>query len=401
MQAVILAAGKSTRTYPLTLTRPKPLLAVGGQTILAHNLRAMRGLVEEVIVVVGYKGEMIQEFLGEEFEGMRIKYIEQTNLSGTANALLAAAPHLKGKFLLMYGDDFYGSRNLRDLLEFDNAILAHRVNDPQNFGVLEVEGDRFVRVIEKPQTFVSDLVSIGCFVFSAEIFDVLKEVELSTRGEYEFTDAYNFFARSHEVKVLEAQDYWLPITYPWSLLQANEFFLGQLEGVRATGAQVEDGVKLKGSVCVGEGSVIKSGVYIEGPVMIGKNCVVGPNCYLRAGTCMGDSCHIGQAVEIKNSLIGSGTNVAHLSYVGDSVLGERVNFGAGTLTANLRHDGANVKSLVGEKLIDTGLRKCGVFVGDGAKTGIHTSFYPGVKMDSATTSACGEVVKRNVYAAGK
>ena len=166
MQAVVLAAGKSTRTYPLTLTRPKPLLTAGGQTIIEHNFRAMRGLVEEVIMVVGYKSEMMREFLGEEWEGIKIKYVEQENISGTASAVQAVAPLIRGKFLLMYGDDFYSGKDLARLVQADNAILAHQVSEPQHFGVLQTEGERFVKVIEKPQEFVSDLVSIGCFVFN-------------------------------------------------------------------------------------------------------------------------------------------------------------------------------------------------------------------------------------------
>jgi bifunctional UDP-N-acetylglucosamine pyrophosphorylase/glucosamine-1-phosphate N-acetyltransferase len=130
--------------------------------------------------------------------------------------------------------------------------------------------------------------------------------------------------------------------------------------------------------------------------LIGRNSVIGPNAYLRPGTTIGDGCHIGQAVEIKNSIIGAGSNVAHLSYVGDSILGENVNFGAGTITANLRHDGESIKSAVGDKVADSERKKLGVIVGDGCKTGVHTSFYPGVKLDPGTTTLPGEVVKRDL-----
>ena len=74
MQAVILAAGKSTRTYPLTLTRPKPLLKVANKTIIEHNLEQLSGLVDEVIIVVGYKSEMIKDFLNDKFGKIKIKH---------------------------------------------------------------------------------------------------------------------------------------------------------------------------------------------------------------------------------------------------------------------------------------------------------------------------------------
>jgi len=75
MQAVILAAGKSTRTYPLTLTKPKPLLKVADTTVIEHNLDQLRGVVDEVIIVVGYKAEMMQEYLGENYRGIKIRYV--------------------------------------------------------------------------------------------------------------------------------------------------------------------------------------------------------------------------------------------------------------------------------------------------------------------------------------
>ena len=396
MQAVILAAGKSTRTYPLTLTRPKPLLRVANRTIIEHNLEQLRGIADEVIIVVGYQADMIKNFLGENYRGMKLRYVQQDETSGNASALGLTKEHIKGKFILMYGDDLFSHVDIRNLLKYENAILAQRVEDPSRFGVLKVEGDKFLEVVEKPQEFVSDLVNIGCFVLTPLIFEALEKIELSPRGEYEMTDAYNLLAQKTEIRVVPVSDFWLPTTYPWSLLKANGFLLGRIKTEISRKSKVERNVIMKGAVTIGDNTVIKSGVYIEGPVMIGKKCVIGPNCYLRAGTTIGDGCHVGQAVEIKNTIIGDDTNVAHLSYVGDSVLGDRVNFGAGTITANLRHDGKNVKSQVGEKVTDTEMKKLGVVIGDDCKTGIHSSFYPGVKMDPGTTTLPGEVAKRDI-----
>jgi bifunctional UDP-N-acetylglucosamine pyrophosphorylase/glucosamine-1-phosphate N-acetyltransferase len=194
MQAVILAAGKSTRTYPLTLTKPKPLLKVANTTIVEHSLQQLRGLVDEVIIVVGYKSEMIKEFLGENYLGMKIRYVLQEETSGNASALALTKDFINGRFILMFGDDLYSGADIKNILKFDNAILAQRVDNPSNFGVLKVENDRFVEVVEKPQEFISDLVNIGCFVFSPEIFKMLEEIKISQRGEYELTDAYHLRA---------------------------------------------------------------------------------------------------------------------------------------------------------------------------------------------------------------
>jgi bifunctional UDP-N-acetylglucosamine pyrophosphorylase/glucosamine-1-phosphate N-acetyltransferase len=396
MQAIILAAGKSTRTYPLTLTKPKPLLKVANITIIEHSLEQLRGIADEVIIVVGYKSEMIKDFLGENHRGMKIRYILQEETSGNASALNLAKEYIKDRFVLMFGDDLYSRVDIRNLLKYENAILAQKVDNPSNFGVLKVEGDKFLEVVEKPQEFISDLVNVGCFVFSPEIFKVLDDIKLSQRGEYELTDAYNLLAQREEIKVSLIKDFWLATTFPWSLLKANNFLLQRMKAGISKRAKIEKGATIKGNVIIGDNTVVKSGVYIEGPVVIGEKCVIGPNAYLRSGTTIGNGCHIGQAVEIKNSIIGDNTNIAHLSYVGDSILGDDVNFGGGTITANLRHDSENIKCQVGEKVIDSDMKKLGAVIGDGCKTGVHTSFYPGVKMDPGLTTLPGDIVKRDL-----
>lgn len=185
------------------------------------------------------------------------------------------------------------------------------------------------------------------------------------------------------------------IRHPWDLLRANESFLAGLQAPPALEGEVHPAAVIEGILHLGPGSRILPGVFIEGNVVIGAGCKIGPNCYLRGHTSIGDRCHIGQSVEIKNSLILSRTQIGHLSYVGDSVLGEGVNFGAGTITSNYRHDGANHRSMIDGRLIDTGRRKFGAIIGDGVHTGIHTAIYPGRKLWPGTTTRPGEVVQHD------
>lgn len=396
MQAVILAAGKSTRTYPLTLTKPKPLLKVAGRTIIEHNLNQLVGLVDEVYIVVGYKSEMIEEFIGDKFKGMSIKYITQEKPLGNADALMKVEKYIEEKFILMFGDDLYSKKDIKKLLKYDNAILAQKVKNPEQFGVLKIENNILVKAVEKPKKNISDLVNIGCFLFTKDIFAVLKKIKLSKRNEYELPDAYNILAKEKKIKVITVKDYWLPITFPWSLLEANEFFLKKIRTKKSKKALIEKGVNIKGKIVIGPGTIIKSGVYIEGNIKIGNNCIIGPNCYLRGATTIENNCHIGQAVEIKNSIIGDNVNVAHLSYISDSVVGDNVNIGAGNITANLRFDGENIKSPVNGNIQDTGRKKFGVAIGNNCKTGINVSFYPGVKINSNSTILPGEIVKKDI-----
>jgi acetyltransferase-like isoleucine patch superfamily enzyme len=186
------------------------------------------------------------------------------------------------------------------------------------------------------------------------------------------------------------------ITYGWDLLRANvEAMTARKAYAQESGAHPS--LYVDGRLQVGKGTKILPGVVIEGDVIIGDHCKVGPNCYLRGSTSIGDKCHVGQAVEIKNSILLAGTNVGHLSYVGDSILGEKVNFGAGTITSNLRHDGGTHRSPIEGRMVDTGRRKLGALVGDGAHTGIHTSIYPGRKLWPKTSTLPGAVVDKDLH----
>ena len=185
------------------------------------------------------------------------------------------------------------------------------------------------------------------------------------------------------------------LRHAWDFLRVNQCIVAALTESN-NDADVSSAAHIDGFVRMGKGTKILPGVMIEGNVIIGKNGKIGPNCYLRGATTIGDNCHIGQAVEIKNSIIGHGSSIGHLSYVGDSVIGSKVNFGAGTITSNLRHDGANHRSMVDSKLIDTGRRKFGTIVGDGTHTGIHTAIYPGRKLGPASATLPNDTVKYDI-----
>ncbi|MEM4268189.1 MAG: sugar phosphate nucleotidyltransferase [Candidatus Woesearchaeota archaeon] len=396
MQAVILAAGKSTRTYPLTLTRPKPLLPVLNKPILQHNLEALSGLINEAIIVVGWKKEMIIERFGKKFGKIRIKYIEQEEAQGTAHAVLQAEKHIKGdRFIVVYGDDLYSGKDILRLMKHKNAALVKEVSNPERFGIYKAKGRIATKLVEKPKEHIGNLANTGCYIFQKKLFTLLKSVKMHPeRKEYELTDAVAMLIQKRQFYLEKVLDYWLSIGYPWNLLEANEFLLQRIKEPCIAG-EVMQGVHIYGILILGKGSVIRPGVFIEGTVIIGENCRIGPNCYLRDDTVIGNNCHIGQAVEIKNSVIMDHTKINHLSYVGDSVIGEHCNFGAGTITANLRHDNENIMTPVNNSMINTGRRKLGAIIGDHVHTGINTSIYPGRKIWPGVGTRPGEAVDKD------
>ncbi len=394
LQAVILAAGASTRTYPLTATMPKAMLKVANKTIIEHVLDQLDGIVKETIIVVGYKKEKIMQ-LGQKYNKITLKYVEQKEQLGTGHALLQAEQYITDRFIVLNGEDLISKIDIKALVAHDYAVLAQKVDDPSTYGVFITRDGKLINVVEKPKTFISNIANVAIYVFDKKIFDIIKKTEKTERGEYELTAALKKLARSNSVYCEMIKDYWLPIGYPWDLIKANEFLLSRIKNSEIKGS-VEKGAVLKGIVCIGKGTVLKSGVYIEGPVVIGENCRIGPNCYIRGSTSIGNNCHVGQAVEIKNSAVFDNTNIAHLSYIGDSIIGNNSNLGAGTITANLRHDNKNIRSAVKGIVIDTGRRKFGTIIGDNVHTGIHTTIYPGRKIWPDKTTLPGEVIRKDV-----
>jgi bifunctional UDP-N-acetylglucosamine pyrophosphorylase/glucosamine-1-phosphate N-acetyltransferase len=393
MKAVIMAAGVSSRTFPITLTRPKPLVKVANKEILARILENLRGLAEEVLLVVGYKKEMIEGFLGGKDYGFRIRLVEQKEQLGTGHALLQCGQHLKGRFIVMNGDDYFSKRDMEKCLAHRLAILTRKVDDPSKFGVCFADRGTLKKIVEKPKIPISYQGNTGLYVLDDKIFDALRRIKKSKRGEYEVTDALNLLAETEKIRIVDGEDWIAGSTFS-HLLDMNGALLEATEPeVRG---KVSVGAYLEGRVSVGEGSVIKPGAYVEGPVSIGRGCVIGPNCHIRPHTSIGDGCHIGNGVEIKSSIVGDGSKIPHQSYVGDSIIGERVNVGGGTMITNLRHDGQNVKTWINGQLIDTGRRKFGAVIGDGAKLGAKTVIYPGRKVWPGKTTLPGEIVKKDV-----
>jgi len=379
----------------LTLTRPKVLLPVANKPILQHNLESLKGFIDEAIIVVGYRKEMVQDYFGKEFRGIKMIYVEQKKQLGTGHALLAAEGVAKDRFIAMNGDDIYHKDNIRNILDYDCSLLVEKVKDPSRFGVWIAEGNKVKDFAEKPKKFVSDIANCGLYVLDKRIFADLKKLKKTGRGEYEINEAINSLAKYQDVRCIVSNGKWIAVGYPWHLLEANEKLLQEMNDFKIEG-EVEPNATIKGKVSIGKGTVIKNGTYIEGPVVIGENCSIGPNCFIRAYTSIGNNCNMGHAVEIKNCIIMDNTNVAHLSYFGDSILGFDVNIGAGCISANLRHDKDSVRTHVKNKLIDTDREKFGAIIGDGVHTGINTSIYPGRKIWPGKQTLPGEIVKKDI-----
>ncbi len=130
-------------------------------------------------------------------------------------------------------------------------------------------------------------------------------------------------------------------------------------------------------VFIGEGTVVEDGAMIKGPAIIGRNCQIRHNAYIREDVVVGDGCVVGNACELKNAVLFNGCQVPHFNYVGDSILGYRAHLGAGVILSNFKSLAGNITVDVEGKPFDTGLRKFGALLGDGADVGCNGVLNPG------------------------
>ena len=316
MQAVILAAGKSTRTYPLTLTKPKPLLKVANKTLLEHNLDNLNNIVDEVIIVVGYKKNQIIKYAGNKYENIRIKYVEQKKQSGTGNALLVAEKYIKSEFISLYGDDIYSREDFKNILKYKYSILTSKAKRPELFGVVVEKNNVLSDLIEKPQKFISNLVSTGLYKLDKKIFLIIKRLKKSKRNEYELTDAIKELANNENIHCVASKQ-WIPIGYAWDLLKADKILRGNAN-------------------IIGKNSKIYGDV---------RNSSIGDNCVIKGN--------------VKNSIIMDKTIIDKNTIVEDSVIGENVHFKGKILAKN------KIFLLINNRKIQVG--RLGAIVGDNSK----------------------------------
>ncbi|PWB53330.1 MAG: glucose-1-phosphate thymidylyltransferase [Candidatus Methanoperedenaceae archaeon] len=396
MKAVILAAGQGTRMGPLTVNTPKVMLPIANKPILSYVIESARDAgIRDFVLVVGYGAKLIKDYFKDgSFMDVRIEYVHQEKQMGTADAVASAKGFVGDRFLVLNGDIIVNPGHIKKLTQCssDAVMTARHVDNPSEYGILEVRDRHVLRIIEKPAVSTTNLANAGIYLFPSSIFDAIHKTPVSVRKEYEITDSLQMLIdKGTDVGFIELSDKWMDIGRPWDLLDANEYFLSGLQPAAA--GEIEPFATLKGSVSVEEGTIIRNGSYIVGPVIIGKNCDIGPNCYIRPGTSIGDNARIGNAVEIKNSIIMKGTHIGHLSYVGDSIIGERCNFGAGTKVANLRHDGRTICVKLKGKIMDSGRRKLGTIMGDDVHTGINSMINVGAVIESKMMIAPGELIK--------
>ena len=379
--ALILAAGKGTRMWPLTEDIPKPLLPISGIPIIKRQIDELKKVgVKKLYILIGYQMNEISDYIDKTETEIEVNYIIQEKQKGTGHAVKMAENKIKGSFYCLNGDIIINAKNLKKINRCkDMAMMVTTVDDGSNFGAVKQKNGYLASIIEKGKSGKCK-INAGIFIFNESIFTAIDNTKKSIRGEYELTDALELV--SNQIEIIEFEGEWKDIGNPWDLISANENYIDNNK--EEINGKIENNVIVNGNIVLGKGSIIKSGTYIEGNVWIGENCVIGPNAYLRKGTVLCGTNKIGAFSEIKNSIFLEGAKAPHHNYVGDSIIGQNSNLGSGTKIANLRFDKKTIEVKHKGKKIDSGRRKLGAIIGSNVNTGINASINAGTILGNYT-----------------
>jgi glucose-1-phosphate thymidylyltransferase len=396
LKAVILAAGEGRRCRPLTQKRSKVMLPVGNRPFMEHVIKALSANdVKDIVVVVGYQKERIMDYFEDGLHyGVKIEYIIQDELLGTAHALKKAESIINEDFLVLNGDNLLEEGSIRDLIMADgeNVILAALRRHAGDYGVLSLEENRVVRINEKPGMPSAGIINTGAYRFTPEIFEWLKKTPISERGSYELTAALSrMIEKQREIRAVITDRLWADAIYAWDLLNANSMAISlrpdEIKG------EIEAGAVCRGHVEIGDGTIVRSGSYIIGPVSIGRNCDIGPNAVLLPSTSICDSCRVGSNTEVRNSIMMSGSRIGSGCIITDSILG--------------------ASSLLGDQVVAEAGRSVveveefchkadfGAVVADNTVVGSRVLMHPGTIIGADSIIGSGAVIRGNIERASR
>ena len=424
--AVVLAAGKGTR---MKSNRAKVLHTLCGVPMVNYVIEALKPLApERLLVVVGHQAELVEAVLPQDAETTL-----QREQLGTGDAVRVALQALGGEeegvLLVVNGDGpLISERTLEELVERHRwagvgaTVLVAELDDPSGLGRV-VEDAGVIRIVEERDATEDELgirlVNLGLYAFKlSEIRDAVGRVAReNSQGELYLTDVLEIIGRrsravTYRLKNLEEANL---VNDRSQLARAEEILRRRiLDAHMRDGVTVRDpdSTHIEASVEIGRDTVILPGTFLRGATMIGSDCVIGPSAdlldtvvadgalvehsvgrgaevgeraavgpyaFLRPGTVLGPDAKVGAYCEVKNTRVGRGSKVPHLSYVGDAEIGEDANLGAGTITAN--YDGVN---------------KNRTTIGDGAFTGVNTNLIAPVTIGEDSYTGAGSVINKDV-----
>jgi len=350
LKGVILHGGHGTRLRPLTHTGPKQLIPVANKPISQYVLEDLReaGIRDIAIILGDIYPEKVKEFYGDGKRfGVNITYIYQGEPKGIAHAVGLCEDFVEEDFVVYLGDNLLKGGISRYVDEFsesslDAMILLCKVDRPELFGVAKFNDEgELVGLVEKPKVPPSSYALTGIYFFRRAIFDAIRKLKPSWRGELEITEAIHLLLVSgYKVGHQIVSGWWKDTGTPEDILEANRLVLDDLQ--MQINGKIESQSSLQGRVTLGRGSIVKSGALIRGPAIIGEDSIIEGDVYIGPYTSVGNNVII-KSGEIENSIVMDGCYININDRIIDSIIGPNTK-----ITSDLESKPSGKRFIIGE-----------------------------------------------------
>ncbi len=403
MQAVILAAGESSRFWPLAEGGHKSLFALLGRPIIAHTIEALRHARITEIVIVQSKNRAIESRLGDGTSlGINLSYVVQPEPRGMGDALVRAASLLKDAFFVVNPQHVTVDELIPQMIALaagsDGVLVGCETDRPHEYGVVKIEEDRALELVEKPApaSAPSRTRLVGVYLLRKSFFDFYRRVP---EHPYAFEDALKLLMREGTMRIVQISQEPPTLKYPWDLFGLVQRLMDRKVTAQqiAPSAQIHPSTIIEGPAWIGEGVKIFEHAVVKGPCYIGDHCVIGTGSLVREYSNLEAHTMIGAHAEVARSIFQRGCST-HSGYFGDSIFDEAVKIGAGTVTANVRNDRDFIRPWVKGSRVETGLKKLGAIVGRETHIGISALLMPGVLIGPRCEIGPGSLVRKNIDA---
>ena len=404
MQAVILAAGESSRFWPLNL-KHKSLIKIMGKSLIWYTIQGLKKAgIREIIIIQSSDKGIEEELKNYKFQNLIIKYVIQKETKGMGNALWQAKNLLKNDFFLMHAHHFDIDIFARLMLEKQKKtkakliLLGEKVAQPWKHGIITLDNkikDRVVKLVEQPEKGKepSDIGLKGIYFLPKDFFEYYQKVK---KHQYDFEDTLQLYMKSNDVRIALTEKKILSLKFSWELFKITNYLMDKfLKTKIEKSVKLGKNVTIKGVVYIGKNVKIFENAVIKGPCYIGAHCIVGNNALIREYVNLENNALVGANAEITRTIFQEDVH-CHSGFFGDSIFGSHCRIGAGTITANVRIDRKNISTVTKKKKIDTGLKSLGIIMGENTKTGINCSLMPGVLIDSNCIIGPASLITKNI-----
>jgi len=401
MQAVVLAAGESSRFWPLSEGKHKSLISLIGKPLIAWTLEGLeQSGVTQAIVIQSPLGN-VEKTLAEHQFKLSVDYITQKEPLGMGDALLLAANKFQDEFIVIHAHQFIAEDLIPNMLKLKQtskvrAVLAGQETEtPERYGIFALEGDRATGIVEKPsqESAPSNMRALGVYLLNTEFIDKLSQ---TPNEHYAFENALDSYMKRAHVGLYKHVGETISLKYPWDLFGASKILMDRhLNNLISEDADISPMAHISGDVHIEAGARIFEYAVVKGPCYIGENAVVGTHALVRDYSNLERGAVVGAHGEAARTIFQPGATT-HSGFFGDSIFDSGAKIGAGTITANVKVHRDEINANVKGSRIRTGLRSFGVVVGAETQLGIAVNTMPGVLIGARTFVGPGAIVDSNV-----